>query len=279
MENPTPVEILESRTLLAATPLDWPFQGPGVSRIGRTLYIAGTDQADTIRVEAVPSTSDTPPKKIQVTFNNLRVNGQVPQLDAAPLKKLLINGAGGNDSVIIAPGLTAAFKPKKVVIRGGAGDDTIFGGTGNDSLFGGAGRDTIDGEDGNDAVYGAAGAGDLTGDLADTLKGGAGNDHLVGGLGNDVMTGGDGNDLMEGGADNDKLDGGLGADDERGDAGDDIFLEGPTANGSDKFTGGSGTDKVDYSQRTGTISITRDGKANDGAPGEGDNVGSDVELP
>jgi len=179
LDNPTPVEILESRTLLAATPLDWPFQGPGVSRIGRTLYIAGTDQADTIRVEAVPSTSDTPPKKIQVTFNNLRVNGQVPQLDAAPLKKLLINGAGGNDSVIIAPGLTAAFKPKKVVIRGGAGDDTIFGGDLYERIYGEAGNDTIDGRSGRDRIDG--------GDGNDTITGGPAMDTLIGGPGDDVF--------------------------------------------------------------------------------------------
>jgi Ca2+-binding RTX toxin-like protein len=204
------VEPLESRTLLSGTPLDWPFQGPGVRRIGRTLYIAGTDAGDIIQINAVakPSPTAAQPKTIQVVFNSLRVGGKIPELDAAPIKRVLINGAAGNDNVTIAPtGLTPAFRPKVFVIRGGLGDDIIngsffnekiLGEAGADKLDGGAGRDFIDGGDGNDQITGGAGM--------DTLIGGAGDDTFLNlepadqrpvsgpNKPRDILTGGPGND-------------------------------------------------------------------------------------
>ena len=47
--------------------------------------------------------------------------------------------------------------------------------------------------------------------------------------------------------------------------------------GADMFAGGDGDDTVDYSGRTGAVTITLDGAAGDGEAGEGDNVGADVE--
>jgi hypothetical protein len=41
----------------------------------------------------------------------------------------------------------------------------------------------------------------------------------------------------------------------------------------------TGFDRVDYSDRTGNVSVTRDDQPNDGEPGEGDNVHSDTEPP
>jgi Ca2+-binding RTX toxin-like protein len=174
------VEPLESRTLLSGTPLDWPFQGPGVRRIGRTLYIAGTDNGDIISINAVAkaAATDPQPKKIQVVFNSLKVNGATPVLDAAPLKKVLINGAAGNDNITIAAtGLTPAFHPKVFVIRGGLGADTINGGAENDRIYGEAGDDLITGGPGRDRIDG--------GDGNDDITGGPGQDVLIGGLGND----------------------------------------------------------------------------------------------
>ena len=152
-----------------------------MSRIGRTLYIAGTDQADTIRIDVVPKgTSDkVAPKKVQVVFNDLKVNGAVPQLDAAPIKKVLINGAGGDDNIIIAPGLTPAFKPRTVIIRGGAGNDTIFGGDLYERIYGEAGDDVLNGGSGKDRIDGGEGN--------DTITGGPAMDVLIGGPGDDTF--------------------------------------------------------------------------------------------
>jgi Ca2+-binding RTX toxin-like protein len=71
---------------------------------------------------------------------------------------------------------------------------------------------------------------------------------LVGGNGNDTLTGGPGDDVLIG--------------------------EG----GSDTLTGKDGRDTADYSARTAPVSVSLDGSANDGEPGENDNVASDVEI-
>ena len=76
-------------------------------------------------------------------------------------------------------------------IKGGGGDDTIFGGPSPKGATGGGddtNADTLMGEGGNDMIFG--GAGD------DTLDGGAGNDMLVGGGGADTYYGGAGNDMI-----------------------------------------------------------------------------------
>lgn len=117
------------------------------------------------------------------------------------------------------------------------------GGPGNDRLNGplrGVGV-TFNGGDGNDELDG--------GDLADVLDGGPGNDRVKGDAGNDVVRGGDGDDLVEG----DSL-----------------------AVGADTIDGGPGYDRseADWIQpgASAGMTITLDGVANDGHPGEGDNV-------
>ena len=79
---------------------------------------------------------------------------------------------------------------------------------------------------------------------------------LFGEAGNDSLHGGGGNDSINGGAGNDTLDGGLGAD---------------TLNGTE------GNDTATYADRTEDLTITAEGIANDGAPGEDDNVTTTVE--
>jgi Ca2+-binding RTX toxin-like protein len=87
------------------------------------------------------------------------------------------------------------------------------------------------------------------------IKGQAGRDSLLGGAGNDQLDGGSGNDFLIGGS---------------------INIQGP--DGADVFKGGDGTtDYADYGWRTSNLSLTLDGKANDGAAGEGDFILSDVE--
>ncbi len=83
------------------------------------------------------------------------------------------------------------------VIRGGAGDDRIYGGP-----LGG--DDTLQGQDGNDHLFGGKGK--------DTLHGGKGNDHLWGNNDANTYDGGEGNDVIHANAEEKKIDGGKGHD-------------------------------------------------------------------
>lgn len=125
-------------------------------------------------------------------------------------------------------------------------------GDGNDSAFDWDGPSTINGEGGNEVV--------LKGDGGnDTINGGPGNDALFGGDGDDTLNGGDGDDYFEGF-------GGLSPED-------------PLTNmGRDVYIGGAGTkDFVDYAGRTEALSLSLNGAADDGAAGEGDTLGNDIE--
>ncbi len=113
---------------------------------------------------------------------------------------------------------------------------------------------------------------------ADTFDGGPGNDSLIGGGGNDSLTGGDGNDTLEGRAGSDHLDGGAGDDTLRPDGHEDAS--------TDYVDGGPGTDRIDddYSSRFTDagqlpgVGITLAGGADDGRPGENDEIRSVEQL-
>ena len=95
--------------------------------------------------------------------------------------------------------------------------------------------------------------------LPGTLLGGPGDDMLGGGGGVDSLDGGDGNDVLKG----------------------DENYEGSGSNSrkaADDVRGGPGTDRFSYSGHEATsIVASLDDQPNDGQPGEGDNVRSDVE--
>lgn len=196
------------------------------------------------------------------------------------------------------------------ILSGGAGADTLVGGDGNDTLNGGDGDDTLTGGNGDDTVNGDAGNDSFVAgadaDGADAFNGGAGTDtatyaargagenltitldgtandgesgendnlkvdveNVIGGGGDDTITGSASANVLTGGAGNDVLNGG---------AGDDVFAEGAASNGGDRFIGGLGTDRVDYSLRVAALTITMDGvAADDGLSGENDDVEADVE--
>jgi Ca2+-binding RTX toxin-like protein len=123
----------------------------------------------------------------------------------------------------------------------------------------------------------------LTGPAAVEAHGGAGDDRLSGTPNADRLFGDAGGDNLGGGGGNDTLDGGPGENFHDDGAGDDTITGGPgndtlTAGpGRDTFTGGDGDDSVDYRGRTAGVTITLDGRADDGEAGEGDNVAADVE--
>lgn len=104
-----------------------------------------------------------------------------------------------------------------------------------------------------------------------TLDGGAGDDVLKGGTGPDALLGGDGSDTLEGGAGQDRL---------QGEAGDDL-LAGDGSKGlyADTIDGGAGIDRIDFDWSDGSydapevpVNVTLAGGADDGRPGEGDDV-------
>ena len=101
-----------------------------------------------------------------------------------------------------------------------------------------------------------------------TIDMGLGTDVAEGGSGGDLIRGGPGNDIIKGFAGDDTLDGGPGDDRLEGIAG----ASGSSTEGTDTYIGGGGVDSVTYETRGDPLTISQDGVANDGAPGEGDNV-------
>jgi RTX calcium-binding nonapeptide repeat (4 copies) len=146
----------------------------------------------------------------------------------------------------------------RVVANGGDGDDRLDAGsllsdgqltTIPATLRGGPGKDVLAAGDSADVLEG--------GDGDDTLTGGDGDSALRGDAGDDVVFGGIGNEIIEGGAGNDTLQGNR---------------------GRDSLRGGDGADGVLYADTAGAVvTVTLDGVADDGSPGEGDDAGADVE--
>lgn len=205
-----------------------------------------------------------------------------PDVICAAAGAYAINAAGGDD-----------------VVYGATGNDTIDGGTGNDQLFGGPGDDTLNGgsDAGFDRLDGGAGADALNGGdgidralydtrplgVTVTIGDGAANDGYPGegdNVGADVesVTGGEGTDSLTGNALPNTFSG-RGGDDviSGGDAND--FMGG-AQNGNHTFNGGDGIDRVTYTHYTAAnpVEVTIDGVADDGAAGENDNVGTDIEY-
>jgi hypothetical protein len=204
------------------------------------LVVVGTNSRDRLRIDPAGSS-------LTVTSGN-KVIGTSP---IAAVGRILVYGLDGNDTIQINSALSIPSE-----LRGGTGDDRLYGGAaadqlfgeggndrlyggaGDDQLFAGAGNDRLFGDDGNDKLYGHAGDDSLKGGNGDDeLSGGLGNDKLYGENGNDLLTGGDGDDVARGGDGNDRLYGDNGNDKLYGDAGADIILGG---NGNDSLYGGKG---------------------------------------
>ena len=113
-----------------------------------------------------------------------------------------------------------------------------------------------------------------------TVRGGDLDDEITNasGLGAELL-GGDGHDVLRGSTAADRLDGESGPDNLDGGPGDDVLGAGPgpPAADADSVVGGPGTDAVSYAARSVGVAVSEDGVANDGAPGEADNVALDVE--
>jgi Ca2+-binding RTX toxin-like protein len=95
--------------------------------------------------------------------------------------------------------------------------------------------------DGDDNVYASGATSDLR------IEAGSGHDEIFSGSGDDRLLGGEGNDVIRGGL------------------------------GADRVEGEGGSDVADYADSASPVSVTPDGRDNDGAVGEGDDVEGDVE--
>ena len=195
-----------------------------------------------------------------------------------------IQGSNGNESIVLSltgsgdlsvntdeagpgcamtiSGVVCPIGPGGIVANMGGGNDHVThlglaGGTLPDGSLRvdlGPGDDEFKGDDGRE-----------------TVSGGPGNDTLTGGAGDDVFDGGDGNDILTGDGGRDQLVAGAGDDTLDGDR-----FEQPAA---DLIDGGPGNDKVEGwtipdQDVNPPASMTLDGVANDGRPGEGDDVRS-----
>lgn len=186
-----------------------------------------------------------------------------------------VEGGSGGD---VLEGSDAANKLRgnggSDIVAGAGGHNELSGEAGDDWLIGGSGIDWLDGGTGDDSLVGAAGD--------DRIHGGPGDDKLIGLGGEDWLTGGEGNDWMSGGDADDYFQGGPGDDIQNGEDGDDLFVgdfEQPSGvSDRDTFLGGPGTrDRVSYDVRESMVTADLDGVADDGASGEQDTIGTDVE--
>jgi len=178
------------------------------------------------------------------------------------------DGAGlsgpGDRCVVSGDGWIDCEATGAVYVALGDGDDSFgFGATeplaNPVGVLGGPGADVLRGNTHSATVAALVGE-----EGADRLEGGMGDEQLLGGPGDDQLTGRAGDDTLRGEDGDDTLDG------DRYDA-----------PGADLIDGGAGTDTVagwsdPGADRNPPVTLTIDGRADDGRPGEGDDV-RDVE--
>jgi serralysin len=159
---------------------------------------------------------------------------------------MVVDGGTGADLIRVGEFSTVTYEGRTAGVRVSADDLPGDGepGEGDDIDAGVAG---IIGGDGDDELH--------LGNRGNRLVGNDGNDRLFGGERREDLFGGPGDDELHGGGENDQLDGGVGGDVLRGDG---------------------GVDGVAYRHAVG-VAVTLDDAPGDGAAGEGDDVGSDVE--
>jgi Ca2+-binding RTX toxin-like protein len=202
----------------------------------------------------------------------------------APVLDVRLNG--GDDSVTLhgtgctwtlrlGPGDDVADSTDAVcdgtTVLGSDGTDTFRSGTSDEAYDGGAGDDTVSYATGRSPVTGitvdamAAGGDPVTEDVLDEVE------DVVGTRADDTITGSNVPNHLDGGGGDDVLSGGTassGADDA------DVLVGGT---GDDTIVGGPGVDTVSYRSHREGVTADLDDVADDGAPGEADAIGADVE--
>ena len=159
------------------------------------------------------------------------------------------------------------------VLKGQGGNDTLWGDDGGDTLLGGRGDDELSGGGHEDRLVGQGGHDRLLGDAgADKLFGGRGNDHLEGGDQSDLLNGGGGRDTLDGGGQSDVLTGGRGGDLLIGGDGGDS-LDGQV--GKDRLFGGTGADELFGGAGSDHLEGGEQGDLLDGGAGQDTMIGGD----
>jgi Ca2+-binding RTX toxin-like protein len=249
------------------------------------LRVTSTDADDVINFDLVDG-------RIVVTTNGVREG----TFNRTAVKKIIVDARDGDDYVAI----TSSIKIN-AVMHGGEGEDVLVGGSGHDTLLGQDGKDLLRGRKGNDRID--PGGGD------NTMDGGAGTDTadfsslstglFMGGIRGVATSSSDGKkvatyssfEMYEGTAEDDVMFGAPETIEVRGNGGNDRLsalgaratLLGGDGNdtlsnrrGANVFDGGSGRDRVDYhdSYLDGDpgVVVSLDGVANDGRPGENDDL-------
>jgi Ca2+-binding RTX toxin-like protein len=178
---------------------------------------------------------------------DLNADGDV-DLVRGSIRGMMLVTRGGSDEVSTVGGHGTGTAVRNIPVRvdAGPGRDRVTFGAGQDAaLFGGRGDDRVSS---SNAEFG----------------------FLVGGAGDDVLIGGSGDESIYPG---------FGADVVRAMGGDDLVSQFEKGDASDVFSGGGGSDELIYggARVFGRYSVSFDGMANDGEPGEGDDVASDFE--
>jgi hypothetical protein len=224
--------------------------------IAAALAVPAVSDAATVRYEG-PEGSEIlvvvggPGEKSNMSVQDHTVAGAVTLYDAGVTFNLETPYCKANTSSVVCPA------PNGMRIELGEGDDraVVLNDVSEPVRFlGGPGNDWLEGN-GN----------------VDVLEGGPGDDRLVGYDGNDLLDGGEGNDTLEGEEGDDRVLGG---------AGNDLLRpDGYETPGTDFADGGPGVDEIngEWSTRlTGDVepllAVTLGGGADDGRPGENDEV-------
>jgi len=262
------------------------------------VFAAGATLGD---MDDTGSASFPPGSDLQTSLNG---EAGADMLDASGAAEGSVEGGDGTDRLTAARlrSFLVGGNQSDVLIGGPAGSTNTYGflaaDDGADDIQGGPGLDVLVYEERTAVLQlsadgtpddGEAGEGDNISTAVEALEGGKGNDvlraspvvdgSLSGYEGNDQLFGGPGDDVVFGGEGNDSMDGGAGDDlaasDDRGRL---SIGGGPTSDaGADSFVGGPGFDTIDYTGRSAAVTASKNGQADDGEAGEGDNTGGDVE--
>jgi Ca2+-binding RTX toxin-like protein len=229
-------EALEGRRLMSAT------------LVRGVLTVEGTDAADTIYLFQDVDAGGGQRSKVFVQLAPDPAPGSVELLvrqgfPADAVRRVVVRGGGGDDTVSLGyvginPPATRAPVSCRADIDGGEGNDTLRAGAGRDRMSGGAGNDYLDGSGGNDAI--------LAGDGDDIVLVAAGRDVVSGGAGKDFINAAGGGSplglVADGGEGDDNIHGAPGkADRLTGGAGNDLV---GGNGGRDRVLGGDGDDLV-----------------------------------
>lgn len=217
-----------------------------MKRLRPRIILASLAAATAVTAVPVPTASADVPR-VAVWLNEqtgvLSITGTPINDYAAVSKQTSANAPGGYVLVINVKNWEAANFSANCTEGGGEGDWMVTCPALN------AEKITFDGGPLNDSFINNT-------DLPSVAYGDAGIDFFKGGSGPDVFYGGADNDNLAGNGGDDMLDGGA---------------------GFDTLSGGDGTDLASWEDATGPVTASLDGVANDGQPGENENIPADVE--